>query len=224
MKSENLAPLAAEAKKGNQKALNDLIDSCYNDIYYFALKTVKNEEVAADVTQDACLKIIQSIDKLNDPAAFKSWALRITYNFCAMHFRATKDILVDENEDGETVFDTLADDSEDAQPDKAYENAEFKQMMRDIIESLPAEQASALMLYYYEKASVKEIAEIHGVSEGTVKSRLNYGRKAVKEKVEDYEKRTGIRLHSITPLPLLIYWFFAQNTEKMPVAAAISSP
>ena len=164
MKNKNLTPLVIEAQKGNKKALNDLIESCYNDIYYFALKTVKKEDIAADVTQDACLKIIQSLGKLQDPAAFKSWALQITYNFCAMHFRKTKDVLVDENEDGETVFDTLADDSEDAQPDKAYENAEFKQMMRDMIESLPAEQASALMLYYYEKASVKEIAEIHGVS------------------------------------------------------------
>ena len=50
MKSENLTPLVTEAQKGNQKALNDLIESCYNDIYYFALKTVKKEDIAADVT------------------------------------------------------------------------------------------------------------------------------------------------------------------------------
>ena len=170
MKNEKLAALVIEAQKGNQKALSDLIESCYNDIYYFALKTVKNEDTAADITQDSCIKIIEHLSSLKDPAAFKSWALQVTYNQCKMHFRATKDVLVDENEDGETIFDTLADDSEDAQPDKAYENAEFKQMMRDIIESLPPEQASAVMLYYYEKMSVSEIADIHGVSSGTVKS------------------------------------------------------
>ena len=61
MEKEKISALVAEAQKGNQKALNDLIENCYNDIYYFALKTVKNEDTAADVTQDACINIIEHI-------------------------------------------------------------------------------------------------------------------------------------------------------------------
>ena len=57
-----------------------------------------------------------------------------------------------------------------------------------MIDELPEEQRSALLLRYFDEISVKEIAEIQGVTEGTVKSRLNYGRKAVKEAVEGYEK------------------------------------
>ena len=56
-----------------------------------------------------------------------------------------------------------------------------------------------------------DIARIQGVSEGTVKSRLNYGRKAIKASVETYEKKNGIKLHSVAILPLIL-WFFRQKT------------
>ena len=47
------------------------------------------------------------------------------------------------------------------------------------------------MMYYFDEMSVKQIAEIQGVSEGTVKSRLNYARKAIKKSVESYEKKNN---------------------------------
>ena len=48
------------------------------------------------------------------------------------------------------------------------------------------------------------VTDVQGVSEGTVKSRLNYGRKTIKQSVEEYEKKTGVKLHSVGVVPLLL--------------------
>jgi hypothetical protein len=82
-----------------------------------------------------------------------------------------------------------------------------------IIDSLPEVQRTAIMLYYYDELSVKDIAEIQGVSEGTVKSRLNYGRKAIKSATEDYEKKHNVKLHIFGVLPLLL-WLFASDAKN----------
>ena len=60
------------------------------------------------------------------------------------------------------------------------------------------------------------------VPAGTVKSRLNYGRKAVISKVDAYEKKSGIKLHSLAPLPLLLSFLFRQNKEAVTKTATAS--
>ena len=65
---------------------------------------------------------------------------------------------------------------------------------------------------YFDEISVKEIAEIQGVAEGTVKSRLNYGRKSIKKSVEAYEKQHGIKLHCKGVIPLLL-WLFLEYQD-----------
>lgn len=207
-----------QAQQGDMAAMNDLIGQCYDRLYAAAYQTVKNQDTACDVTQEACLEIINSLPKLENPAAFMTWAQKITYHQCTRHFRQNKELLVDENEDGETVFDQLPDESKGAQIDQAYETKEFRQEMMAIIDTLPPEQRSALLLYYYEQLSVRQIAEIQDTTEGTVKSRLNYGRKAVKKQVEDYEKKNNIKLHSVAPLGLLLWWLFGKEKEATGIA------
>lgn len=209
--------LVIQAQRGDQAAMNDLIGGCYGQLYAAAYQTVKNQDTACDVTQEACLEIINSLQKLENPEAFMVWAQRITYHQCTRYFRQNKELLVDENEDGETVFDILPDESDSAQIDQAYETKEFQQEMMAIIDTLPPEQRSALLLHYYERLSVKQIAEIQETTEGTVKSRLNYGRKAVKKQVEAYEKKNNIKLHSVAPLGLLLWWLFGREKETASV-------
>ncbi len=95
--------------------------------------------------------------------------------------------------------------------------------MQDMLNNLPAEQRTAMLLYYYEKLSVGDIAAIQGATVGTVKSRLNYGRKAVKQQVEDYEKKNNVKLHSVSILPLL-YFLFRKGAEETAKNTAISVP
>ncbi len=201
----NLSQLVKRAQSGDSNALNELFNLCYNDIYYFALKSVKDEHLAYDITQEACMDIFKNISKLKDPDMFVAWSKQITYNRCAQHFRKNKEILSDTNEDDTNVFDSLEDDDKDFIPDEALDRDDFRATIMNMINSLSEEQRTAVMLYYFDELSISEIAQIQGVSEGTVKSRLNYARKAIKSAVEDYEDKNNVKLHSLSLLPLLLW-------------------
>lgn len=220
MQKENLASLVAKAQTGDNQALNDLFTKTYNDVYYFALKTIKDETLAADVTQETFVTIFQNINSLNDPVAYPAWSRQITYRHCLQHLKKqNREATVDENEDGTTIFDTLEEERTEFIPEENLDKDDFKKTILDMVDSLPEEQRTAVILYYYDELSVKEIAEIQGVTEGTVKSRLNYARKEIKASVESYEKKHNVKLRCAGVLPLLL-WLFASDVgaKSMPAA------
>ncbi len=207
MKNEKTTSLALKAKNGDGAALNELLELHYNDIYYYALSTLKNAEDAADATQEACVEIVKSIKSLTSPEAFYSWAITITHRKAMRFFTAEREVVPFENEDGSSILDGVEDDDDSSRPDLAYENEEFRATLASMINSLAPEQRSAIMLHYYEEMSVKDIASIQNVSEGTVKSRLSYGRRAMRNIIEDYERKSGVRLHSAAVGALFMLFF-----------------
>lgn len=220
MEKEQLVSLVTKAQQGDNEALNCLFNEFYNDLYYFALKTVKDDETALDVTQEAFVEIINTLGNLKEPAAFVTWAKQITYHQCTRYFKKKKDVLVDEDEEGNTVFDTLKEEKAEFIPDEALDKADFKKTVMGILDELSEEQRSAVMMYYFDEMSVKQIAEIQDVSEGTVKSRLNYARKAIKNSVEEYEKKHNIKLHAIPFFPFLKWIFDGMFEGSLPTASA----
>ena len=222
MAKTDLTPMVAKAQTGDREAMNQLMSECYETLYYYAYNTVKNEDLAADITQESCIEIINTLQNLRDPGAFRTWAGRIVYHKCAAHYRQSQDeVSLDAEDEGLTILERLPDESRGSLPEQVQEDKEFKKIIWQMLDSLPAEQRQAMMLYYFENMSVSEIAEIQGKPAGTIKSRLNYGRKAVIEQVEAYEKKTGTRLHSIAPLPLLLYFLFRENKAETAKAAAV---
>ena len=220
MEREKMVGIVVAAQNGDQAALNELFNAFYNDVYYFALKTVKDEQLACDITQEAFIEIINTLGNLKEPAAFVTWMKQITYHQCTRYFKKKKDVIVDEDEDGNTVFDTLKEENAEFIPDEALDQDDFKKTILAMLDELSEEQRSATMMYYFDEMSVRQIAEIQGVSEGTVKSRLNYARKSIKASVEEYEKKNSIKLHAIPFFPF-IHWLFAGGAEgAMPFASA----
>lgn len=205
MEKEKMIALVRAVQNGEEDAAGVLYDSFREDLYYYILKTVNDPDLAEDLVQDTFIEILQTIDGLKEPAAFVTWSRQIAYHRCTAYFRKRHDLLADENEDGQTVFDTVAEDRAEFIPDEALDKEDLKQTIHAMIAELPMEQRSAIMMRYFDEISVKEIAEVQGVSEGTVKSRLNYGRKAIKEAVEGYEKKTGVKLRCVGVVPLLLW-------------------
>ena len=210
VEKKKLISMVTAVQNGDERATTELYETFQSDIYYFILKTVNNDrELAEDLTQDTFIEILETIHKLEEPAAFVTWSKQIAYHKCTAYFRKRRELLVDENEDGYSVFDTIEEDREEFIPDAALDHEDLRQTIMNIIKELPEEQRSAIILRYFNEISVKEIADIQGVTEGTVKSRLNYGRKAIKQSVEEFEKKNGIKLHCAGVLPLML-WFFKQ--------------
>ena len=202
MDKDKYVGLVSAAQAGDKEAIDQLFNTFYGDVYYFALKTVKDDEVAQDITQETFVEIINTIGDLKEPAAFVSWMKQITYHQCTRYFRKKKDVIVDENEEGYSVFDTVEEENEEFLPDEALDRKDLKETILSMLNTLSPEQRSATILYYFDELSVKDIAEIQKVSEGTVKSRLNYARKALKDSVTSYEQKTGVMLHSVPMLQL----------------------
>ena len=231
MDKNALVALVQRAQHKDSQALEELFSQYYNDVYYFALKTLKDSDLACDITQETFLEVVKTIDKLKEPAAFEKWIRMVTYHQCTRYFKKKKDVLVTEDEDGNTLFDELVDDDENVVPQQEYENEEFQSTIMGMIDELSEQQRSAVMLYYFDELSISEIAQIQGVSEGTVKSRLNYARKSIKKSVESYEEKHNVKLHGIPFLPLFKLGFGATESltganllaVKTAVAQAASS-
>lgn len=211
IEKERLISLVCSVQQGADGAETELYQTFFDDIYYQILKTVNNDsELAADLTQDTFIEILQTIGKLEEPVAFVTWSKQIAYHKCTAYFRKRKELLADENEDGHSLFDDLQEERTEFIPDEALNQADLRSTIQAMVDHLPEEQKTALLLRYFNEIPVKEIAKIQGVSEGTVKSRLNYGRKAIQKSVEDYERKNNVKLHCAGVVPLLL-WFFRAN-------------
>lgn len=220
MEREQLTATVRAAQQGDEKALNLLFNTYYNDVYYFALKTLKDEDLACDITQETFVEIINTLQDLKEPAAFVTWMRQVTYHQCTRYFKKKKEVLVEEDEDGNSVFDTLEEEREEFIPGEGVDKEDFRATILALLDTLSEEQRAAVLMHYYHEMSVKDIAEAQQVSEGTVKSRLNYARKSLKKSVEDYEKKHDVKLHCAGVLPLLLWLFASSGKEVMPVAAA----
>ena len=224
MEKEKLISLVCAAQQGDRQAVDELYNAFHQDLYYHISKTVNDPALAEDLLQDTFIEIFQTIDQLNEPAAFVTWSKQIAYHRCTAYFRKRREILADEDEDGYSIFDTIEEDRAEFIPDEALDKEDLKQTIHAMIAQLPPEQRSALLMRYFDEISVKEIAEIQGVSEGTVKSRLNYGRKAIQKSVEDYEKKNNVKLHCAGVIPLLL-WLFREYAvaHKISLTATTAS-
>ncbi len=212
MEQTELLQLIKQAKSGDQQAFDALLQEAHTSVSYQCRKMLPNEQDAEDMTQEILLTVYTKLDTLQEPAAFWKWLSRITSTRCMNALsRSHVDLQFAEDEDGNSVLDELEDTNERQIPDKALDNAETARMIDEIVSELPEAQRMTTLLYYFDEMSVKEIAQTMGVNENAVKGRLNLARKAIKSKVEDYEKQ-GIKLYSVSVLPLL--WYFLRKTAQ----------
>ena len=194
--------LVQKAAGGDAAAFSELYEEYYDTIYYLCFKLLQNSEDANDIVQNTFITAFQSLDTLSVPSAFESWIKTIAANKCKNYLKKNKPILFSQYEDM-TGAELIIEDAGAENAADIVERAEVHRIIGEIVDKLPDEQRISVILYYYNEKSIAEIAAFMECSEGTVKSRLNYARKKIRDEIEAIEKRDGIRLHSGAILPLL---------------------
>lgn len=211
------------AIKGNEKAFSALYKATQRDMYYIALKYMKNEEDAMDVLQDSYIKAWQSLTSLKDPASFRAWFGRIVANTAKNALAKKRPMLFSqlegENDEGDLFDFDIEDDKSEFQPERSYTQKETQELVHELIDSLSDEQRLCILMYHLDDQSIKDIARTFGISENTVKSRLVYGRKAIKAKAEELQKK-GYQLYSVAPVVFLVYLLRSEKSSTVFAAAA----
>ena len=202
MDKTELVKLVQKAAEGDAQAFSVLYEEYYDKIYYLSFKLLQNSEEASDIAQETFITAFESIKTLKNAFAFEGWLKTIASNKCKNHFKKAKPLLFSQYENEDTV-ELIIEDTKVENAVEIIDNAEIRRIINDIIDHLPDEQRVCVMLYYFDEKPIAEIAEFMECSEGTVKSRLNYARKKIKEEIEAIEKKDDIKLHSAVIIPLL---------------------
>lgn len=211
------------ALKGNESAFSALYESTQRDMYYIALKYMKNEEDAMDVLQDSYIKAWQSLATLKDPASFRAWFGRIVANTAKNALAKKRPMLFSqlegETDEGEQFALDIEDEKSEFQPERSYTQKETQELVHELIDSLSDEQRLCILMYHLDDQSIKDIAETFGISENTVKSRLLYGRKAIKAKAEELQKK-GYQLYTVAPVVFFLYLLDSEKASTVFAATA----
>ena len=218
---KDLKRLVELAKTGDQQAIAQLYEQTSCRAYYLAKQLVKDEDQAQDIVQDAYVKVFTNLPLLEQVENFQGWLNTIVVNRSKDYLKKKKPMLFsqmvsEEDEGSELDFE---DEGGYFSPDQKVDYAETKRLIQGMIDRLPQEQRMAIVLFYLEEMPVKQIARVMECSEGTVKSRLNYGRKAIKAQVLELEKK-GTKLYCVPFIPFL-YWLFRQQVLSTVVPGAV---
>lgn len=208
------------AQQGDSEAQTALYEAMYKRVYYLAFRMTRSAEDAEDAVQEAFLSAFRALPNLADPNAFEGWLFQITANKCRnVLSKSGRYTQLPEDEDGNTMLDELPEENEGLIPASALENRAQREIILSIIEALPQQQKECVLLFYYSELTVAQVAQALECSEGTVKSRLNYARKKLREGILETEERDGIRLHTLAPLGLLFLQDFQELTAGLTAAA-----
>lgn len=197
---------------GNTDSYYVMYDLSIKYMYKIIYDIVKDYHTTEDLIQETYITIYNKINTLQDPRKFYAWAGRIATNITLRYIQNNRrELLVLDTEDGDSdfIFDIAAMDNEAFIPESVLEDREKQRLIAEIIDGLSVEQKIAIQYYYYEEMSVGEIANLMGCPVGTVKSRLNYARKAIKDAVIDLDVNANTRLYSLSMVPLFLMAFKA---------------
>lgn len=185
--------LLREYLQGKEGSFELLVRRHSRELYQFVLRFTGDSVTADDVVQDAFLQVHNSAESFDPSRRFKPWLFTIAANKARDSLRRRnrrREVPFDatiggqESESGGKFLDMLATD-EESTPLEELQADENRQLVRQIVESMPENLSEVLILGYYHRFPYKEIAEIIGIPLGTVKSRLHAAILAFGERYRD---------------------------------------
>ena len=176
--------LIARAQTGDASAFNDLIKVYEKAVFNFALRLTSDYDDAHDIAQDAFIRAFNAIHSFRGDASFTTWLFRITTNVFLDDRKKKRAHPVQSLDEYVSVDEgTMARQVEDHAPgpESIATDKERTAALNRAIQQLPEYQRAMVVMYHIEQKAYEEIAEILEIPIGTVKSRLNRARLALKE-------------------------------------------
>ncbi len=158
--------LVERARAGDEEAFEDLVKRYEKPIYYLALRSVREEQAAADLAQTAFLKAYEGLRGFRGQASFKTWLYRIAMNLCKNYLR----------DQGKKKVESLGemDPPSTANPLRELIEHEGRKLLTGAWGKLPEKQRLTVTLKVHEGMKYREIAKVMGCSVGTVKANFHH--------------------------------------------------
>lgn len=190
---KKIKELVSSAKSGNKKSFDKLYELTSNDVWFTCVSLLKDEDNAKDIMQETYITAFLKLDTLKDEEKFCGWLTAIATNKCKNKLKGKVEYQIDDE-----VLITEAETDELMLPEEYITKAEKRKVLLQIMEdTLSFNQYQVVLMFYFNELSIAEIAQALEISEGTVKSCLNSSRAKMKTAIEDYEKKSGDKLHGV---------------------------
>ncbi len=168
------AALVLSYIKGDEKALETLINRHKQKIYSFIYSKVYDRDVTEDIFQDTFIKVIRTLKRgaYNEEGKFLPWVMRISHNLVIDYFRKNSRMPKFDNTGEFSIFSVLSDSTLNAEKRLIKEQVEND--VRRLVDELPEDQKEVLLMRIYDDMSFKEISNNTGVSINTALGRMRY--------------------------------------------------
>ena len=188
--------LVQQAQMGDTTAMERLILKYQNRIYNVILKMCGNPDDAAELAQEAFVKVIESIDKFQGKSSFYTWLFRIAVNLTLNHCQrssrtAARSLDAEEKEQDGTATQVLRDclsDERAVDPADVAQNRELCELAKRCLLLLEEPQRAVVVLRDIEGMDYAQIADVLNIELGTVRSRLSRARSNLREILESMLK------------------------------------
>ena len=188
--------LLAATRTGDEAAFQELVRRYRNQITNFVYRMLNDYDRAVDLAQETFVRVYVNAERYQANYSFSTYIYRIASNLAISELRQRKRRRVVplpsffSDKDGEEVEIELADERQ-TRPDDALIEDERRRAVARAIASLPEKYRVAVVLRDIEGRSYEEISAVLGLSDGTVKSRINRARNLLKEKLKAYALKRG---------------------------------
>ena len=176
-----IGELVDRAKSGDSDAFAELYATTYQKQYLFSYSYLKDEYLAQDALQETYITALKNLTSLKDPKLFVSWLNQINFRVCYNMSLKQKKYNSEMHQDEDSTTEDIA--SKEAGPEEVVVDADDKKYLLQQVMALPYSESQVIMLYYYKKMKIDDIAYIMDVSRSTVKRYLDSGKKRLAQLV-----------------------------------------
>ncbi|MEC8893409.1 MAG: sigma-70 family RNA polymerase sigma factor [Candidatus Poribacteria bacterium] len=184
--------LVTKLQLGDQDAFDELMRRYKHRIYAYILRSVKNYEDAEELTIEVFFKVYRALHKWKPQAKFSTWLYKIAYNVSIDHHRAKKRHIIHSLDNNLLSIDEPTAKDLGSDPEKLIVEKDRHRVINQAVDHLSRNQKKVFLMNRYDGLQIKEIAEILGIAEGTVKIHLHRAIKKLRVLLQPFRENSEI--------------------------------